>query len=385
MVKILKLVVIVAIATLMGIWASQYHGYIMVVVADKAIRMNLVAFVFIVAILCFLSVFGYRILKLVISFPYLLFSWLLELVNVSKQEKFVDLVADIALDQNKILKRISISKIIKLTPAYVIDFILFRKMMLVIKQKDLRQLENSLRQISKTSDIYKYFRVYKLYLVEKTSDALAEVRLLLMDKNIKLKPNIVNLAGKIALAEDDGEFAFELLEKHDQHLKLENEKRLIVLALKHTKTAAQAMVIYDKTDERPLFTRVYIEMLIKFGETALAQKTLKKNIAEYNFESKMLSIYVNAFSGEVPRLFSKVCSTENNDLDAVLTLLDLAMMKSENRTFKAIYDYVELNLIGSFSAIQLEKYKLILCKFFIKNGSVPGIDLSETRLVYENT
>lgn len=385
MVKILKLVIVVAIATFVGIWASQYHGYIMVVVADKAIRMNLIAFVLILAVLFFLSTFGYRLLKLIFNIPYLMFSWLIGLFKINKKERFVDLVADIALGHNKILKRISITKITKITPAYVLDYVLFRKMMLSINQKDLRQLESSLRQINKTSEVYKYFRVYKLYLVQKTSDALAEVRLILMEKHLKLKPNVVNLASKIAIAEEDGEFAFELLEKYDKHLKLENEKKLIVLALQHTKTATQAKMIYEKTDEGPIYTRVYIEMLMKFGETELAQKNLKKSIAEYNFESRIIGIYVNAFGGEISRLFSKVCSSENKDFDTVLTLLDLSMMKTENRTFRAIYDYVEHDLKELFSAIQLEKYKLILCKFFIKNGSVPGIDLSEARLVYEKS
>ena len=75
MVKILKLIIIVAIATLVGLWASKYHGYISLVVADKVIRMNLVAFVFVLIALLFLSIFGYRIIKLVFDLPYIVFSW----------------------------------------------------------------------------------------------------------------------------------------------------------------------------------------------------------------------------------------------------------------------------------------------------------------------
>ena len=51
MVKILKLIIVVVIATLVGLWASKYHGYISLVVTDKVIRMNLVAFVLVLVAL----------------------------------------------------------------------------------------------------------------------------------------------------------------------------------------------------------------------------------------------------------------------------------------------------------------------------------------------
>ena len=128
MVKILKLIIIVALATLAGLWASKYHGYIMLVVADKAIRMNLVAFVLVLAALLFLTIFGYRLIKLVFNLPYIIFSWFIGLFTVSKQERFVDLVADISLEHNKLLGRLSITRIIKLTPVPFQEYILFRKL-----------------------------------------------------------------------------------------------------------------------------------------------------------------------------------------------------------------------------------------------------------------
>lgn len=69
MIKVFKLIIAVALATLVGIWATKYHGYIMLVLADKTIKMNLVAFVFITFILLFILILGVRIIVSVLGFP----------------------------------------------------------------------------------------------------------------------------------------------------------------------------------------------------------------------------------------------------------------------------------------------------------------------------
>jgi uncharacterized protein HemY len=384
MLKILKLILIVALATLVGIWASKYHGYVMLVVADKAIRMNLVAFVFMLLALLFLSIFGYRLIKLIFNLPYITFSCFIGLFTVSKQEQFVDLVADITLEQNVLLGRMSVIKIIKLTPVVLQEYILFRKLAMIVKQKDIKSLESALKNVDSELCTHKFFAIYKLYLEKNFFEAESRVKHLLTDKNTRLKPNVVNLAAKIALANNDGTFALEVLEKYDTHLRLSNEQRLVVLALKESKTSNQAKAIFDKSDETAYLTRVYAEKLIEFKEEVLAQKLIKKHISDSNVESKMLSIFVNAFNEATAKLYSKVCSEKNTDMDSILTLLDLAMMKSDNPTFKMTHDYIEAKLKGKLLNLQSERYNHILCKFYIKNGNVPGIDLSESRLVYEN-
>ena len=384
MLKILKLILVVALATLVGIWASKYHGYVMLVVADKAIRMNLTAFVFALVALLFLSVFGYRLIKLIFNLPYITFSWFVGLFAVSKQERFVDLVADITLEQNALLGRMGVAKIIKLTPAALQEYILFRKLAMIVRQKDIKSLESALKGVDSELCTHKFFAIYKLYLEKNFFEAEARVKQLLTDKNTRLRSNVVNLAAKIAIASNDGVFALELLEKYDTYLRLNNEERLVVLALKESKCSNQAKAIYDKSDETAYLTRVYAEKLIIFDEEILAEKLIKKHISESNVESKMLSIYVNAFNGATAKLYAKVCNQKNSDMDSVLTLLDLAMMKSDNPTFKMVHDYIEAKLNVVLSSLQSERYNHILCKFYIKNGNVPGIDLSESRLVYEN-
>ncbi|MDE5004788.1 heme biosynthesis protein HemY, partial [Francisella tularensis subsp. holarctica] len=80
----------------------------------------------------------------------------------------------------------------------------------------------------------------------------------------------------------------------------------------------------------------------------------------------------------------KVLDRANHDYNSILTLLDFAMIKSDNYCFKIIYDYIERHLKDFLSAAELEKYFHILCKFFIKNGEVAGIDFSASILVYTN-
>lgn len=384
MIKILKLIFIVALATLVGLWASKYHGYVTLVIADKVIRMNLVAFVFAAVALLFLGTFGYRLVKLIFNLPYLIFSWFFGLFAVSKQEQFIDLVADISLERNKILARLSVAKIVKLTPAYLREYFLFRKLTMIASDKGTKNLATALKSIDKKLCIYSFFVAYKFYLEGNLFEAQAKIRDLLTTKNTRLKANIVNLAAKIALANKDSDFTFEILEKYSSHLEIANEEGLIILALQETKDLAQAKEIYGRTEETASITRVYIEQLIKLNEATLAQKVIKKHINEANIEPKMLSIYINAFNGETAKLYSKVCSEKNSDIDSVLTLLDLTMMKSDNPTFKLVHDYIEAKLTTKLTEIQLERYKHILCKFYIKNGSLSGIDLSESRLVYEN-
>ena len=384
MLKILKLILIAALATLVGIWANKYHGYVMLVIVDKAIRMNLVVFIFVLLAVLFLSVLGYRFIKLIFSLPYIIFNWFTGLFTVSKQERFVDLVADITLEQNTLLGRMSVAKIIKLTPAELQEYVLFRKLMMIVRQKDLKSLELALKNVNTELCTHKFFAIYKLYLENNFFEAEARIKQLLIDKNTRLRPNIVNLAAKIALANNDGAFALEILEKYDAHLRLSNEEKLVVLALKQSKDMVQARAIFDKSDETAYLTRVYAEKLIEFKEEILAQKLLKKHIGESNVESKMLSIFVNAFNCSTAKLYPKVCNEKNKNMDSILTLLDLAMMKSDNPTFKMTHDYIEAKVKADLSGLQSERYNHILCKFYIKNGNVPSIDLSESRLVYEN-
>ena len=200
MLKILKLILIVALATLAGIWASKYHGYVMLVVADKAIRMNLVAFVFVLLALLFLSIFGYRLIKLIFNLPQITFGWFIGLFTVSKQERFVDLVADISLEQNVLLGRMSVAKIIKLTPVTLREYILFRKLAMIVRQKDIKSLELALKNVDSELCTHKFFAIYKLYLEKNFFEAEVRVKRLLTDKNTRLKSNVVNLAAKIALA-----------------------------------------------------------------------------------------------------------------------------------------------------------------------------------------
>ena len=384
MINIIKLIIAVIIATVVGIWATKYHGYIMLVLSDKTIKMNLVAFVFALAILFFLVVFGVRIIKLGLSFPYLLFSWLFGLFMVDKQEKFIDIVADISLKNDKLMQQSSVTSLAKLTPKYLRDYILFRKFEIIAATENVKELEKSLKQIDSKTITYKFFEVYKFYLVQKFSEARSRALVLLECNNNRFMPNIANLAGNIALADKDDTFALKVLEKYDAFLKADIEEKLIILALRRAKDFDKLSDVYNKADTTPTLSRVYLEQLVALNEMTFAEKFAKKQFNSSNMSSEMLRLYVNAFNMPVSRLVNKVLDRTNNDYHSIITLLELAVVKSDNISFKMIYDYIERNIKDSLSMLDLERYSHILCKFFIKNGEIAGIDLSEARLVYRN-
>ena len=198
-------------------------------------------------------------------------------------------------------------------------------------------------------------------------------------------PNIVNLAGNIALADGYDAFALKILEKYDAYLKEDLEEKLIILALTASaKDVNKLADIYNKSDTTKALNRVYLEQLIKFGEMVSAEKFAKKQLASLNISAEMLKLYINAFNMPISRLCDKVLDRANHNYNSILTLLDFAMLKSDNYCFKMIYDYIERYLKDFLSTAELEKYSHMLCKFFIKNGEVAGLDLSVARLVYAN-
>ncbi|MFV9924716.1 MAG: heme biosynthesis protein HemY [Francisella endosymbiont of Hyalomma scupense] len=384
MIKVFKLVIAVALATLVGIWAAKYHGYIMLVLADKTIKINLVAFVFIAFIVLFILILGVRIVRSAFKFPYLLFSWIIGLFSVDKQEKFADLVADMALENNRLVKKFSIGHILRLTPKHLKDYVLFRKLNVVGATQDIKELEKALKHIDSKTFTYKFLELFKLYLVQKFSEAQTKIAVMLEKNDPRFMPNIVNLAGNIALADGDDAFALKILEKYDAYLKEDLEEKLIILALTAAKDVNKLADIYNKSDTTKALSRVYLEQLIKFGEMVSAEKFAKKQLASLNISAEMLKLYINAFNMPISRLCDKVLDRANHDYNSILTLLDFAILKSDNYCFKMIYDYIERYLKDFLSTAELEKYSHMLCKFFIKNGEVAGLDLSVARLVYAN-
>lgn len=384
MIKVFKLVIAVALATLVGIWAAKYHGYIMLVLADKTIKINLVAFVFIAFIVLFILILGVRIVRSAFKFPYLLFSWIIGLFSVDKQEKFADLVADMALENNRLVKKFSIGHILRLTPKHLKDYVLFRKLNVVGATQDIKELEKALKHIDSKTFTYKFLELFKLYLVQKFSEAQTKIAVMLEKNDPRFMPNIVNLAGNIALADGDNAFALKILEKYDAYLKEDLEEKLIILALTAAKDVNKLADIYNKSDTTKALSRVYLEQLIKFGEMVSAEKFAKKQLASLNISAEMLKLYINAFNMPISRLCDKVLDRANHDYNSILTLLDFAILKSDNYCFKIIYDYIERYLKDFLSTAELEKYSHTLCKFFIKNGEVAGLDLSVARLVYAN-
>ncbi|MDE5005117.1 heme biosynthesis protein HemY, partial [Francisella tularensis subsp. holarctica] len=79
------------------------------------------------------------------SFPYLLFSWFIGLFSFDKQERFADIVADITLENNWLVKKFSIGHILRLTPKHLKEYVLFWKLNLIAVTQDIKELEKALK------------------------------------------------------------------------------------------------------------------------------------------------------------------------------------------------------------------------------------------------
>ena len=382
MIKIFKLIVIVAIAVLVGIWANKYHGYIMVVLDYTSVKMNLVAFVFALVILIFLVRLGFRVIKLLFSIPSRLFRMFRGLVETNKKHKFTDLVASISLNDNEIVDRLTITQIRKIVPNDFQEYIIFRKLMLMVEKKNINKLQSEIKQLNNKEFIYKFFSVYMLYLQEKLLPSLESVKKLLVETHDEFKAEAIKLATKITLDCGSGDFALEILEKHSKHLSLIDEEPLVILAMQTTKNVRVLSSLYEKSDTTKELTKVYIEQLLKLEDLSTAQRIIKKQLNSGNIDSNTMYICINSFNFDIKRLYTKVCNNANKNNASILSLLDIAMINSDLDYFKKIYYYIEANIKNHLSQAESEKYNHILCKFYIKNGNIMGINLSEDNLTY---
>ena len=388
MIRILKLAIVVILATAVGMWASKYHGYIMLVLDDKSIKISLVSCVFVMFAALFVMLFGYRAVRLLLSAPMTMYDWFVGLFVTNKQDKFVDIIAAISLGQEDKIIKMNSSRILKSTPSFLKKYIIFNRLNALASKQHLDALIEELKLVEpkkngKATTIYKFFNIYRLYLLEDYTEAKLGIKKLTAERNKRFMSNIINLAALIAQADEDSDFAFSILEKHYGYLNNGNGEKLIELALKGARSLKQLKLIYNKTEATPSLNRVYLEQLIKFNDMSSAQKFVKKQLNDSNIDSGILCIYVNAFTVEVAKLFPKVCDKSSTNYDSMITLLELAMLKSDNYLFKMIYNYIESNVSRFLSPLENEKYNHILCRFYIKNGKLSGVDLSETRLVYQ--
>ncbi|MDE4942854.1 heme biosynthesis protein HemY, partial [Francisella tularensis subsp. holarctica] len=71
-------------------------------------------------------------------FHYLLFSWVIVLFSVDKQERFAYIVADITLENNRLVKKFSIGHILRFTPKHLKENFLLRKLNLIAFTHDIK-------------------------------------------------------------------------------------------------------------------------------------------------------------------------------------------------------------------------------------------------------
>ncbi|APC97081.1 heme biosynthesis protein HemY [Francisella frigiditurris] len=386
MLKIFKFIVIIALATVLGLLVSKYDGYVMIVVAGKVIKLNLVFFSLSILVLIFLLFFAYRLVCVLVNIPIALGKWFLGLFSANKEQKFADIISGVSLGNKDKILNINLSKLKKTVPKDLQEYITFAKLKLIAEAEKAEDLEKEVVKLDPKSFIYRYFLIYTQALRHQYHEATLGINgLLLNEKRKEFKKEIVSLAVKIAIAKQDSEFAFKLLDRYSDIIQDEVRKDLAILTLTGATNLSDLKKTYNDFDQLSDDVEIaYASKLLKFDELKSAEKVLKKLIRSENVNPSALYIYVTAFSTNLSRVFSKVCNDENTNIDSMLVLLELAMIKSEKDIFKDTNEYIEKNFAEKMSVQQREKYNHILCKFFIKNGGASGIDLSVSKLVYSD-
>ena len=363
MINIIKIIIVVIVTTFVSIWVSNNDGYVMFVLSDKLIKMNIITFVLIMII----AFFSFKIIKFVFKVPLILINHVLGLFISSKKDKYITLLNDIMLGDKKKLRHLSVKEIIKITPSYLEDIIVFLKLELICLDKDVKKLEESLIHVKYNKITHQFFGIYKFYLVQKFSEALTRLNILLEKKDTFFMPNIIELASNIALDSKDDVLALRLLNKYKIFLKQDYEERLIILSLQEADEISSLLKIYKKFKNNDFINTVYLEKLLSFDEVNYARKFAKKQLNGSNLLCKMLCIYVNVFNFQFSDLTSKVLSKDNKNYDSILTLLDLSFKQSDHSSFNLIKSYIDSNIKDFLCNSQSQRYSLILSGFSLKD------------------
>ena len=361
MLKIVKYLIIIIAAVVLGILASDYDGYVMLVAEDKSIKMNLVIFGLSVLTLSFALVISYRILEFVLSIPSMIRRKIDNLWSLNRDENLANIVEAIVTEDNAFLKHIKFAKVPKVAPEEMQNSILFAKLRVFTRENELDNLEEALTTLDKDSIVYRFFLAYLLAARGSSYEAIAIVKDLLRDKKSDFRKSIVTLAAE--LAEFDADFAIEILTTYGKHLSKERNKALSMVIIKSLDTYSELKKIrnhlYSDEDTKVLFS----EKLLNLEEPRIAKKILTTMFNSENVSSKALSLYINNFEVSLDSVYNKVCSQDNANYDSMLVLLETALEKGDIKVFNITKEFIEYKALMSFDENQKYRFDYILYKF----------------------
>ena len=384
MFKILKLIILVSIATCIGLVATQYDGYVIIVVAGMSIKVNLVIACLAVIALAFGIILAVKLLNILLSLPIGFISWVSDIFAVDKKQKLADVVSYLAAANKTKLLKLKVAKIRKSIPKDMQEYIFFARVKLTAESGDIDTLDSEIKFLDESSIIYQYFLAYSLVLKGRNHEALVILKGLLRSKSTVYTNDIVALSVKLASAKEDYDFAIYLIDNFVTYLDFNSLERLSIFIINYASSVEELKKAHSKLSENDDVDTAYASRLLQFGDEKSANKVLKKMLAKNHVFTDALNLYINAFNPDLEKVFTMVCNSENDNYDSILVLLDISMLKANIVVFNKTQKFIDANIFENLSNMQKQKYNHILCRFFIKQGVVSNPSMSIAKIIHNS-
>ena len=378
--KIFKIILVVIFATVLGLLAQKYNGYIVLVIANKAIKMSLVAFSLSTFIILFVALFGYRILKLITNIMTAIFSAISGYSIHRKEIKFAQIVSNLVAGDNDAIKKANI----KNAPKEIKEIIIFSKLKAILNNEGISKLENAIVESAKYKNVYNFFNSYLLHSRNNNKQAYEQLKALARNNTNYYMPDVLELSTKVLLKLKNKGEIIAFIKDYGTDLKSKNVEQLFIFLLEHSKNLNEINA-YKKLSAKLNLSKsieiIFIGEYNRYGETKIANKMIQKLLSQNFYDAEILKIYLVMLNINIKKVIDKICTKQNKNFDCVLVLLELAISRNDNESFKIINDYINNNTKDYFNTYQNEKYNHILCKFFIKNGDSKQVPLNPTTLI----
>lgn len=384
MFKILKLIILVFIATCIGLLATHYDGYVMIVVAGISIKVNLVIACLAVIALAFSIILSIKLLYILLSLPIDFLRWMTDIFAVDKKQKLADVISYIATaNQSKLLK-LKVSRINKSIPKDMQEYIFFARIKLTAESGDIEKLDSEIKFLDESSAIYQYFLAYSLILKGRSHEAFVILKGLLRSKNSVYINDIVALSVKLAATKEDYGFAIYLIDSFAVYINSDLLTRLSIFIINYASSVEELKKAYPKLSKNDDVGTAYASRLLQFGDEKYANKILKTMLTKNHVYSDALNLYIHTFNPDLEKVFTIVCNIENHNYDSVLVLLDISMLNANTTVFNKTQKYIDSNIFENLTNMQKQKYNHILCRFFIKQGVVSNPSMSVAKIIHNS-
>jgi len=370
MYKVLKLILVVLIALVIGVWSARYDNYLILVIGDTSVQINLMVIFFSIFVVLFLALLSYRSLRIIKRFFMSVFSFFKNITLKCRKDKLCDLIANMVFEENTKLANIKLQNIkIKDNKKYA----LYMKLNALAYQDSLYEIKVLLEQNMLDND--KVCLFYKALVDHAQGDINQALESL--SNSVKLHKSMYKQAFLLYLdcysSLDNYDINIAFIYKHLKEFSSDSVvfNRCANILLDNSPNVKELKKAYKFIESMNVFIELeikYIDKLKFFTEENLAKKILLKKIKTSAYKNKFLEIYLSdmVYLND-KQLLNIICNDKNLDFYSILTLLETIMIKGTNQDFDKVHSYIRHAIYGRFDDEQLKKYNTTMVLYYTKN------------------